>query len=393
MHESVENSLWEMRLAMLDGVGPRTRFNLVDRFGSAQEVFTASQHELRMVTGVGPKVVQQIQSPPAWQEVEKLLDECTSLGIEVVPLADERYPPSLVNLPDPPGVLYQQGALQASDRQAIAIVGTRHATPYGLAQAKHFAYALSRAGYTIVSGLARGIDAAAHRGALDAGGRTIAVLGSGLACIYPPEHLDLAKEIAEKGALLSEQPPHSPPTRFSFPQRNRIVTGLSIGVVVVEAAERSGALISGRLAAEQGREVFAIPGRIDSRMSKGCHQLIREGAALIESVEHVLEQLESLGRDDLVPPSRVRGANAKQRSLPSDSSSDSAAAPPKLAPIPADLSAEERKIVELLSAEPMLIDQVTVRSKLPISRVLSTLSVLEMKRLISRVGGNQVMRR
>ncbi len=393
MHESVENSLWEMRLAMLDGVGPRTRFNLVDRFGSAQEVFTASQHELRMVTGVGPKVVQQIQSPPAWQEVEKLLDECTSLGIEVVPLADERYPPSLVNLPDPPGVLYQQGALQASDRQAIAIVGTRHATPYGLAQAKHFAYALSRAGYTIVSGLARGIDAAAHRGALDAGGRTIAVLGSGLACIYPPEHLDLAKEIAEKGALLSEQPPHSPPTRFSFPQRNRIVTGLSIGVVVVEAAERSGALISGRLAAEQGREVFAIPGRIDSRMSKGCHQLIREGATLIESVEHVLEQLESLGRDDLVPPSRVRGTNAKQRSLPSDSSSDSAAAPPKLAPIPADLSAEERTIVELLSAEPMLIDQVTVRSKLPISRVLSTLSVLEMKRLISRVGGNQVMRR
>lgn len=393
MHESVENSLWEMRLAMLDGVGPRTRFNLVDRFGSAQEVFTASQHELRMVTGVGPKVVQQIQSPPAWQEVEKLLDECTSLGIEVVPLADERYPPSLVNLPDPPGVLYQQGSLQASDRQAIAIVGTRHATPYGLAQAKHFAFALSRAGYTIVSGLARGIDAAAHRGALDAGGRTIAVLGSGLACIYPPEHLDLAKEIAEKGALLSEQPPHSPPTRFSFPQRNRIVTGLSIGVVVVEAAERSGALISGRLAAEQGREVFAIPGRIDSRMSKGCHQLIREGATLIESVEHVLEQLESLGRDDLVPPSRVRGANAKQRSSPSDSSSDSAAAPPKLAPIPADLSAEERTIVELLSAEPMLIDQVTVRSKLPISRVLSTLSVLEMKRLISRVGGNQVMRR
>ncbi len=181
------------------------------------------------------------------------------------------------DLPDPPGVLFVRGTLAPSDAMAVAIVGSRHATHYGLTQAERLAGSLARAGLTVVSGLARGIDAAAHRGALAAGGRTIAVLASGVLNIYPPEHNTLAEEITQHGAVMSESPPRAEPLAGMFPQRNRIISGLSLGVLVVEASTRSGALITARHAMEQGRDVFAVPGPITSRMSHGCHRLIRDG--------------------------------------------------------------------------------------------------------------------
>lgn len=388
MNDSALDALWEIRLAMIDGVGPRTRFQLVDRFGSAQAVFEAPDIELRQVAGVGPKVVRSLHAPPPWSDVESAIDECTALGIDVLPTGHGDYPQVLSQLPDPPGVLYKRGELLPADARSIAIVGTRHATPYGLAQAHRFSVGLVQAGYTIISGLARGIDAAAHRGALEAGGRTIGVLGSGLASIYPPEHVELAEQVSQQGCLLSEQPPRSPPTKFSFPQRNRIVTGMSLGVLVVEAADRSGALISGHLAAEQGRDVFAIPGRIDSRMSRGCHQLIREGAKLVESVDDILDELSS-SRE-----TASRGVDGRRvDSRHASNQSGGSPAPVQRTLLPVDLTDDERAVLAAMTDEPLLIDQVTVQSKLPISRVLSLLSQLEMKKLIGRVGGNRVHRR
>jgi DNA processing protein len=209
--------------------------------------------------------------------------------LQIVPRGSAGYPQPLDEIPDPPPLLFVHGALQAADALAVAIVGSRHATHYGLTQAERLAGSLARAGFTIVSGLARGIDAAAHRGALAAGGRTLAVLGSGVLNIYPPEHQELAVQIRSQGAVLSEAPPHSNPLSGAFPQRNRIISGLALGVIVVEASARSGALITARHAMEQGRDVFAVPGRVDSRNSHGCHRLIRDGAKL------VLKQANSAG--------------------------------------------------------------------------------------------------
>jgi DNA processing protein len=230
---------------------------------------------------------------------------------------------------------------------------------------------LARAGYAIVSGLARGIDAAAHRGALKAGGRTLAVLGSGVLSIYPPEHESLAAEVIAHGALISESPPRSPPMSGAFPQRNRIVTGLSLGLIVVEAAERSGALISARHAMEQGREVFAVPGRVDSRMSRGCHRLIRDGAKLVETVDDVLEEL-----GPLATPTPAAGEPST----------------PIRHPAELQLNEPEKAVLAAITDEPATIDEVVVASGLPVPNVLSTVSVLEMRRLIRRVGGNRVMR-
>jgi DNA processing protein len=281
------------------------------------------------------------------------------------------YPQVLRTIPDPPGLLFVRGAMVPSDGLAVAIVGTRHATHYGLAQAERLAAGLSRAGYTIVSGLARGIDAAAHRGALKAGGRTLAVLGSGVLCVYPPEHEQLARDVAAHGAVISENPPRSPPLSGAFPQRNRIITGLSLGVIVVEASERSGALISARHAMEQGREVFAVPGRVDSRMSRGCHRLLRDGAKLVESVDDVLEELGPLA-------------------TPTPAAKDDG--PPIRHPAELQLNEPERAILAAITDDPVPIDEVVVATGLPVPNVLSTLSVLEMRRLIRRVGGNRVMR-
>ncbi|HEX5106384.1 MAG TPA: DNA-processing protein DprA, partial [Pirellulaceae bacterium] len=259
----------ELLLSLVPGIGPRLRKTLVEHFGSAAAVLAASASDLRNVPGIGTKNGRAIVAARQEIDVAAELDRCREQGVQLVTQTHPDYPQPLKSIFDPPGVLFVRGTLAPTDGLAVAIVGSRHGTPYGITQAERLAAGLARAGYTIVSGLARGIDAAAHRGALKAGGRTLAVLGSGVLNVYPPEHLRLADEIIAQGAVLSENPPLSPPLPGAFPQRNRIVTGLSLGVIVVEASDRSGALISARHAAEQDREVFAVPGRVDSRMSRG----------------------------------------------------------------------------------------------------------------------------
>ena len=302
-------------------------------------------------------------------DAEAELSLAAEYGIDVVTEVDDDYPRTLRQIHDPPGVLFRRGTYLPQDELAIAIVGTRHATRYGLVQAERLAAGLARVGFTIVSGLARGIDAAAHRGALDAGGRTIAVLGSGLLEIYPPEHESLAGDVAASGCLLSEAPPQMIPLSGAFPQRNRLISGLSVGTIVVEAANRSGALITARHAYEQGREVFAVPGPIDSRLSHGCHALIKDGAKLVETIDDVLAELgplaENIARED--------GSVVSQ-------------------PAELLLNEVEQRVLQAVDCLPISIDDVAVASELPIHRVLSTVSVLEMRRLVRRVSGTQIVR-
>ena len=361
--------LAELQLCLVSGVGPRTRQQLLEHFGSAVRVLAASLDELRQVSGVGPKLAKNIAAARSCDAAAKELERCRASGVAVMVQGSDGYPRMLEEIPDPPGVLFLRGEIQPCDGLALAIVGTRHATPYGVAQAERLASGLARAGYTIISGLARGIDSVAHQAALAAGGRTIAVLGSGVLNVYPPENDALATAIAKNGAVISESPPLSPPLSGAFPQRNRIVTGLSLGVIVVEASDRSGALISARHASEQGREVFAVPGRVDSRTSKGCHRLLKEGAKLVESVDDVLEELGPLV-DTMHEPS---GREIRH-------------------PAELQLNEQERAVLEAIEMEPTGIDQVVVASQLAVSRVLSTLSALEVRRLIRRVSGNRVVR-
>jgi DNA processing protein len=313
--------------------------------------------------------MQKILEAPATVDAEAEIRLCSEQGVSLLAEDSPEYPRVLREIHDPPGVLFVFGQLQPQDAMAVAIVGTRHATSYGRQQAERLAAGLSRAGLTVVSGLARGIDAAAHRATLQAGGRTLAVLGSGVLNIYPPEHVPLARDIRESGALISENAPRSEPLSGTFPQRNRLISGLSLGVIVVEAGDRSGALITARHAMEQGREVFAVPGRVDSHMSRGCHRLIRDGAKLVESVDDVLEELGPLVES--APQADGHVVHHPAELL---------------------LNEQERQVLESIDTQPTSIDAVTAASGLPIFRVLATISVLEMRRLVRRVSGNFVVR-
>ncbi len=322
--------------------------------------------------GVGSKLASAIKIAEEI-DVETELALCREHKIDILLEGDEAYPRQLLEIHDPPGLLFLRGEFLPQDAVSIGIVGSRHGTPYGKTTAERLAGGLARAGLTVVSGLARGIDAAAHRGALDAGGRTIAVLASGVLEIYPPEHKRLADEVAASGTVISEAPPQSKPLPGTFPQRNRIISGLSLGVIVVEATQRSGALITARHAMEQNREVFAVPGRVDQRTSQGCHQLIRDGARLVESVDDVLEEL-----GPLVAATPINTGDG-QRTLRH--------------PAELVLNEQERQVLDAVGVDPTSIDTVVTASGLPVARVLSTISVLEMRSLIRRVSGNLVARR
>jgi DNA processing protein len=357
-----------LRLALVPGVGPRLRKALLDRFGSPAGIWAASRAELQAVDGIGPKIAAAILAAQSI-DAERELQLARENGLDLVTDADAEYPRLLREIHDPPGVLFRRGRPNPQDELAIAIVGTRHATRYGLAQAEHLAGGLARVGFTIVSGLARGIDAAAHRAALAAGGRTIAVLASGLLEIYPPEHKKLADEVAAGGWLVSESPPRMAPISGAFPQRNRIISGLSVGTIVVEAPLRSGAIITSRHAYEQGREVFAVPGPIDSRMSRGCHALIKDGAKLVESVDDVLAELGPLAK-------RIERPDGTTINQPAELL----------------LNEVEQQVLAAIDDQPTTIDAAAAACGLPIPRVLSTISVLEMRRLVRRVSGTQVVR-
>lgn len=358
-----------IRLNLVPGVGPRTYQLLLDRFETPSAILAASIPELQQVSNVGPKLAMSIVTHGTEQAAREELRRIRAAGVSILVRDREGYPPALSRIPDPPTVLYCQGEMRQSDQLAVAIVGSRHCTAYGRQQANRLAQALARAGITVVSGLARGIDAEAHKGALEAGGRTIAVCATGLNTVYPPEHVELADLIKKQGCLLTESPMDQTPKSGLFPQRNRIISGLSLGVVLIEAGRNSGALHTARHAMEQNRDVFALPGRVDSEASLGCLDLIRDGATLIRGVDDVLQALGPL----VAPVQR--------------STSETVRKPAEL-----QLSDQERLILNLVSAEPAPIDEVVRQAGIETSRVLSTLTVLEMRRLVKRLPGGFVAR-
>lgn len=366
----------EVRLAMTSGVGPRLRANLIAALGSVGKVFSASSDTLQRIEGIGPTLAGRLIAARSSVDAEGELRQALRSGINPLVLGDPRYPDGLKSIHDPPGVLFVRGEPLQQDRMAVALVGSRHATRYGIRIAQQLAGGLARAGVTVVSGLARGIDGAAHQAALDAGGRTIAVLGGGLMRIYPPEHAGLADRVAEQGWLASEAPPTRPPLAGAFPQRNRVISGLSLAVVVVEAAERSGALITCTHAAEQGRDVMAVPGPVDSPAAAGCNRLIQDGAKLVMGVEDILSELESA-------PRVGRTGFCETDTFPVEQS-------PKTADL--ELSDVERAVWNVIGAEQTSIDQVVAGSGLPTHRVLATLSGLEMRGLLRRPSGAFVSR-
>lgn len=358
-----------LRLALIGGVGPRTLAALVQHFGSAQNVTKATLKELGQVHGVGPKLSTLIREGVQSDLLEQVQQHCAEHSVHILIPGDASFPRMLLELENPPLLLMIRGKFQASDALSIAIVGTRHCTSYGATMAERIAKSLARQGLTIVSGLARGIDAICHRSAIEAGGRTIAVLGSSVTDIYPPEHDVLADEVSQHGALISETHPFSKPKAGVFPQRNRIISGLSLGVIVIEAADRSGSLITAQHAGEQGRDVFAVPGAVTSRMSRGCNRLIRDGAILIQDAEDVLEHLGPL----------VEGIELENGARVSH-------------PAELQLNDIEQQVLQCIDPLPTDIDAVVSKSGLPVSRVLSTLSVLQMKGLIKRPSGRTVSR-
>ena len=369
LHMPDDTLIDQLRLCMISGIGPRLRQALLERFGSASAVLQAAPSELSGVPGVGAKLSRAISLSGEEVDVEAEIERCRGGNIDIVTDQDDRYPRMLHEIHDPPGLLFCRGTLLPQDNLAVAIVGARHATRYGITQAERLAGALARAGVTVVSGVARGIDGAAHRGALAAGGRTIAVLGSGLLDIYPPEHASLADEVAASGAVISENQTQAKPLAGAFPQRNRLISGIALGTIVVEASERSGALITARHAYEQGREVFAVPGRVDSRLSQGCHRLIRDGAKLVETIDDVLEELGPL----------VEATSAADGQVVRH-------------PAELQLNEMEQQVLQAIDTEPTLIDQVIRETGLAPQQVLSIVSVLEMRRLVRRISGSSVAR-
>lgn len=353
-----------IELALVQGIGPHLLQRLLDHFGSASQVLKASSQELTEVEGISERLAMLIRRREQGL-VETILNNCRKYGIQVILPQHPAFPELLRTIPDPPSILYTRGTTSIRDQLSIAVIGTRHATHYGKEQAARICNGLANAGFTLVSGLARGIDAVVHDTALRCHGRTIAVMANGLDSIYPPENHSLAERIVnEGGLLLSEQPPCMPPKRGMFPQRNRIISGLSLGVLIIEAAKRSGTLITARHAAEQGRDVFALPGPVQSRVSQGCHQLIRDGALLTQCAEDIIESLGPMVKD-----AKVDGDRTIRR------------------PAELQLNAQEQSVLNAIEFDATDIDQIIHRSGLPVARVLSTLSVLESKHLVRRSGG------
>ncbi|MBN1314978.1 MAG: DNA-processing protein DprA [Anaerolineales bacterium] len=354
MSNSDELPYW-VGLNLVRGIGPAKFRALLDYFGSAQNAWQAELSELSQV-GLDRRTldsfVQTRSNLNPQQDVEKTLLD----NISIHTWDDDDYPRYLKEIPDPPPVLYVKGDLQTRDEWSVAVVGTRRATSYGKHVTRQLVQELVRNGATIVSGLARGIDSIAHQAALDAGGRTLAVLGSGIRKIYPPEHRRLAERVAESGAIISDFSPDTPPEAGNFPRRNRIISGLSLGVLVIEAGNKSGALITANYALDQGRDVFAVPGNISSRMSYGTNRLIQQGAKMVISASDILEELNM---------TMVAEQVATQLSLPA--------------------SHEEAQLLKLLSDAPCHVDELSRHAAMPVSMVTSTLTMMELKGMVRQV--------
>ena len=359
-------------LNMVAGLGSVTVQRIVAALGSAQAVFQASERDLASVQGVGPvraglltRELHAVDWKSEWRRAEEL-------NVRLITPVDAGYPGPLSAIHDPPLVLYVTGEWPDVWPTCVAVVGTRRPTVYGRETARQLSYLLAQTGIPVISGLARGIDTEAHRGALSAEGRTVAVIGGALDCLYPEENRTLAREIAQgKGAVISEFPFGRKPDRTTFPMRNRVISGLSKGVLVVEAAARSGALITADQALEQGRNVMAVPGRIDTPVARGCHRLLRQGARLVETLDDILEELQDL---PTLQPRQV-------------------SAPTEGAPPLASLSDDERRIVVCLDAGERPVDEIIRETGLPAARVSALLIGLEMKRHIRMLPGGFVGRR
>ncbi|MDR2706082.1 MAG: DNA-processing protein DprA [Planctomycetaceae bacterium] len=380
-----EELISDITLSMVEGVGSMLTQRLLNHFGNAESVLSATESQLQEVEGIGSKIATNILQARSVCHPETLITQCRTNGISLISKQDARYPELLRTIDDPPLFLFVKGEYQASDNFAVAIVGTRHATQYGHQQAERLASELSRCGFTIISGLALGIDGAAHRGALSVEGRTIAVLGGGLLHIFPQEHRDLAENIVTHGMIISEYTPDQVPQRGMFPQRNRIISGLSRGVLIIEAPHQSGALITATLAVKQGRKVFAVPGRVDQETSHGCHQLIRNGAVLVESVDDLLKQFDLPDKPQTSFQSTIAPKSVQTSKTETKTTN---------IPIPAALQLDETemKVLQLITVNPTPIDLIISISGLPAHRVLATLSLLEMRRLIRRTESNTVIR-
>ncbi len=356
--------LYGFELNAIRGVGPLLFKRLIDRFGSARAVFDASGAELSSLDGITAPLHEAICRRRISDAAKRAYDKSRQSGARIIVYGDSGYPRLLREIADPPPILYCRGVFDV-DRPCIAMVGSRHATGYGREVAHRLAGDLARAGTVVVSGMAAGIDAAAHSGALEAGGRTIAVLGTGIDRIYPAEHRRMAGLIAEHGAVVTEFAPGTAPEAFNFPRRNRIISGLSLGVVVVEAAPRSGSLITARMALDQNRDVFAVPGSILSRRSAGTHGLIKEGAKLVETVADIIDEL---------PPALPRPAP-----------------PPRGPAKPAGpgLSESEARIVAALEPYPIHIDDLVRRTRTDAGQLAGILLQLELRGLVRQHPGKR----
>ncbi|MGE5489802.1 MAG: DNA-processing protein DprA [Actinomycetota bacterium] len=345
-----------LRLTLVPGIGTQTQRKLLAAFGPPEAIFETDLLAIREIIGDRSELLFDTDNTLA---VDQALAWAEEPGHAILTLADESYPKALLEISDPPTVLYVRGRPELLNTPSLAIVGSRNATRQGMQNAEAFAKALAAEGLTIVSGLALGIDAAAHQGALTAAGSTVAVIGTGADRIYPARNRDLALAIAERGAIVSEFPLGTPSAAANFPRRNRIISGLSAGVLVVEAAPESGSLITARLAAEQGREVFAIPGSIHSPVARGCHRLIREGAKLVETAQDVLEEIANLARPDPAPP------------------------------VSTD---EDDPVLAALGHDPCGVDELAERTGLTADTLLPSLLALELEGRVAPLPGNRYQR-
>ncbi len=360
-----------LRLHLADAVGPVLLGRLIRRFDTIEGILAASVSELCQVEGIGPRRSQAIFQTGRDDAVAQELEKAAEKGVRVICWEDEEYPAQLRHCDDPPVCLYVRGRLEAADAVAIAIVGARKSSRYGYEQAQRFAGLLAGAGFTVVSGMARGIDARAHTGALMASGRTVAVLGSGADVIYPPEHARLAEQILASGALISESPMGSSPTAESFPRRNRIIAGMTLGTIVIEASKRSGALITARLAGEYNREVFAVPGHVDCPTAVGPNELIRKGAAkLVACLEDVLDELGDVGQ--------IMGDSGRDSDLAQISRRETAC-----------LDKVEESILSCIGEDDMHVNEIMEETGLLPPTVLAALTGLQLKGFLLALPGDR----
>lgn len=373
IHHTREQAVYFHAWNQLVEIGPKRMQRLLEHFGSASRAWKATSKEFIRIEGFDHNLCQKIEQKKRCIDPEKKWEELAASGISILLYSAPGYPSALNDIYDPPMVLYYQGDRELLNTLSIAIVGSRRHTHYGRKSASRLASELVSRDVTVTSGMARGIDTWAHKGALEGKGKTIAVLGCGLDICYPPENKLLKETIQDQGLVISEFPPGTQPTPLNFPRRNRIISGLSLGTVVVEAAVKSGALITAEFALEQGKEVFAVPGSIESPYSRGCHKLIKEGAKLVEGVEDILEEFLS--------PFSGKASNRADLELDENGLQEQLS-----------LDEDEISLLDVIQFEPVVLEEIAKKVKIPLSKINLLLLELELKGIVKQLPGNYYIR-